>query len=91
MNRIPTHPGAILREDVLPDAGIGKADLARRLGLTRQALHNLLMEKARITPETALALERVFGSSAESWLALQSNHDLARLRQGADTADVAQA
>lgn len=89
--RVPTHPGAILREDVLPDHEIGKAQLAQKLGVSRQALHNILSERSRVSPEVAVGLEKVFGASAEFWLNLQINHDLARLRQREQEVHAAQA
>ena len=53
-HRQPTHPGAILREDVLPAMGISVSEFARRIGVSRQMLHRILAESHGITPETAL-------------------------------------
>src|SRR5579875_1892613 len=52
-NRAPTHPGAILREDVLPALGLSVTETARRLHVSRQTLHDLLAERKGFTPETA--------------------------------------
>lgn len=76
---VPCHPGEILREEVLGEANITKVDLARRLALSRQALHNILTEKARVTPEVAIRLARLLGTTPQLWLNLQTNHDVAVL------------
>lgn len=75
------HPGAILREDVLPYLGVSKVELARRLGVSRQSLYDILGEKRRVTPEMALRLERVVGSSAEMWVRMQNRYDLDEVRK----------
>lgn len=78
--RTPTHPGAILREDVLPALGVTKAELARTLGISRRALYDLLEERGAVTPHMALRLERVCGGTAETWVGLYDRHALHRLR-----------
>lgn len=75
------HPGDILREDVLPAVNAKKIEIAAALGMTRQALDNLLKGKAALSPLTALKLERLFGGSAEMWCNLQRDHDLANARR----------
>lgn len=72
----PVHPGEILREDVFPALGMTKPALAEALGISRQTLHELFTFKRGVTPETALRLEAVLGTSAETWLALQAERDL---------------
>lgn len=74
--RKPVHPGAILREDVLPALGIKVAPAARELGVSRQTLHAILAERAPITPEMALRLGKFCGNGPRIWLALQQKHDL---------------
>lgn len=74
-----THPGALLRETVLPalkEAGVAKVAVAESLGISRQALENLINEKAAVTPEMALRLSRYLGSSPIMWLNLQRDWDL---------------
>ena len=73
--RAPTHPGAILREDVLPAIGEAVADAARKLGVTRQHLYRVLAEKAPVSPEMAIRLEKFCGNGPELWLRLQQAYD----------------
>jgi addiction module HigA family antidote len=75
----PTHPGEILREDILPAAGHSKSEIARRLGISRQTLYDILDEKQPVTPAMALRLGRLFGNSPEFWLNLQRDFDLRTL------------
>jgi antitoxin HigA-1 len=72
----PTHPGALLREDVLPALSISITDVAAKLGVSRQALHNLLAEKAAVTPEMALRLGKLWGNGPALWLRMQQARDL---------------
>ena len=75
--RPPTHPGAIMREDVLPSlAGQSVASFARALGVSRQALHSLLAERSGVSAEMALRLGTLLGNGAQLWLDMQSKHDL---------------
>jgi antitoxin HigA-1 len=75
-NRPPTHPGAILREDVLPALGMTVSEAARHMHITRQMLHRVLAEKASISPEMAVRLGKFCGNGAGLWLRLQQAHDL---------------
>lgn len=70
-SRRPTHPGAILREDVLPSLGITQAEFANYLGVSRLTVSELLLEKRALTAEMAVRLSRVVGGSPESWLRMQ--------------------
>ena len=74
----PSHPGAILRQDVLPALGLNPSEAARRLGVSRQALHNILSEKSAVTPDMALRLGRLCGNGPTLWLRLQQARDLWR-------------
>src|SRR5271169_3929799 len=76
--RRPTHPGAILREDVLPALGLSVSEAARQLGVTRQTLHRIMAEKVSITPEMAARLGRFCGSGPGLWLRMQQAYDLWR-------------
>jgi addiction module HigA family antidote len=74
--RVPTHPGAILREDVLPAIGEPVTTAANKLGVTRQHLHRILAEKAPVTPDMALRLGKFCGNGPELWLRMQQAYDL---------------
>ena len=74
--RKPTHPGAILREDVLPDLGMSVTAFARNLGVSRQTLHSVLAERSGITPEMALRMGALLGNGAQFWVDMQTKHDL---------------
>jgi len=74
--RKPTHPGAILREDVLPDLGMSVSAFARNLGVSRQTLHAVLAERSGVSPEMALRLGALLGNGAQLWMDMQSKYDL---------------
>jgi addiction module HigA family antidote len=76
VERRPTHPGAVLREDVLPASGLSVSEMARRLHISRQTLHRILAEEQPVSAATALKLARLFGTSPESWLNMQRELDL---------------
>lgn len=74
--RRPTHPGAVLREDVLPALGMTQVELARRLGVSRLTVSELLHEKRSLSPEMAARLGRLLDTTPESWLNMQVALDL---------------
>jgi antitoxin HigA-1 len=76
MQRKPTHPGEMLREDFLPDYGLTVAKVAELLGVSRQSINELLRERRAVSPEMALRLARLFGNSPEFWLNAQRSVDL---------------
>ena len=75
----PAHPGEVLRE-YLPD-GVPIGEVAKRLGVTRQALSALLNGRSGVSASMALRLEGSLGTSAEMWLNMQTSHDLWRARK----------
>lgn len=75
----PTHPGELLREDVLPAIGKPKTEIARMLGVSRQTLYDILGERQPVTVPMALRLARLLGNGPEVWLRLQQNYDLATM------------
>ncbi|MEF8794517.1 HigA family addiction module antitoxin [Thiohalorhabdus sp.] len=75
-NRKPTHPGEILREDVLQAIGMSQREFAERLGVSRRTLSELLHERRALSPEMAARLGKLLGTSPESWLAMQDAVDL---------------
>ena len=84
----PPHPGRTVREDCINALGLTVTDAAERLGVIRQTLSNLLNEKAGISPEMALRLEKMGWSKADHWLRLQMNYDLAQVRERSDEIQV---
>jgi addiction module HigA family antidote len=76
MTRRPTHPGKLLRDDVLPALGISVTEFARLLHVSRQTLHGILACRKSITPEMAMRLGKFIGNGPELWLNMQQAHDL---------------
>lgn len=74
--RRPTHPGEILREEVLPETGLSQTELARRLGISRKIVGEIVNERRAVTPDMAHRLARVFNTSPELWLNLQQAVDV---------------
>ena len=72
----PPHPGGIVRRQCLEPLGLTVTAAADGLGVTRQALSDLVNERAGISVEMALRLSKAFGSSPETWLGLQTAYDL---------------
>ena len=77
----PPHPGLSVRHDCLEPLGLSVTEGAKVLGVTRQALNNLVNAKAGISPEMAIRLDKAFGGTAEGWLSLQTAFDLAQARK----------
>jgi len=77
----PPHPGRIVRQDCIEPLGLTITAAAKALGVTRQALNNLVNGKAGVSPEMAVRLSKAFGGSPEMWLRLQVNFDLAQVQQ----------
>jgi len=79
-NRIPTHPGVILKREFLAPLNISQVALAARLGVPVQRVNELVRGKRGVTPETAWLLSQAFNTTPEFWINLQTAHDLARSR-----------
>ena len=82
--RRPTHPGEILREDVLPALNMTQIEFARRLGVSRLSVSDLLHEKRAMTPEMAARVAKLLKTTAESWLRMQEAVDLWEVAQKPD-------
>jgi addiction module HigA family antidote len=80
----PPHPGRIVRQDCIEPLELTVTKTARILGVTRQALNNLVNAKAGISAEMAIRLEKVGWSTADQWLRLQVAYDLAQARRHQD-------
>jgi addiction module HigA family antidote len=77
----PVHPGRIVRHDCLEPLGLSISEGAKILGVTRQALNNVITGKSGISPEMAIRLTKAFGSTEETWLRMQLAYDLAAARK----------
>lgn len=75
-SRPPTHPGELLREDVLPALKLSVSEAARQLGVSRQTLHRIMAGSHSITPEMAVRLGKFCGNGPRLWLAMQQAYDL---------------
>ena len=75
-NRKPTHPGAVLREDVLTELGWTQGELATRLLVSRQTVSDLLHERKAMTAEMAIRVARAVGGSPQSWIRMREALDL---------------
>ena len=75
-DREPTHPGEMLRDEFLVPMNISQRDLANAIHVPYQHINELVNQKRRITPSTALRLAKFFGVSADFWLNLQVRRDL---------------
>ncbi|MEX5216036.1 MAG: HigA family addiction module antitoxin [Nitrospiraceae bacterium] len=84
----PPHPGLSVRYDCLEPLGLSVAEGARALGVTRQAMNNLVSGKAGISAEMAIRLAKAFGGGAETWLRMQAGYDLAQAEKRAGTIKV---
>lgn len=76
----PTHPGELLREDVLSALGLNVSEAARLMGVSRQTLHRLLAETIGVSPDMALRLGKLCGNGPGLWLRMQTEHDLWQAR-----------
>jgi antitoxin HigA-1 len=74
-NRCPTHPGALLREDVIPATGRTKAEIAQLLGISRQHLYDIFRERKPVSPAVAVRLGKLFGDGAGVWFRMQAAYD----------------
>jgi antitoxin HigA-1 len=74
-NRCPTHPGELLREEVIPATGKTKTEIAALLGISRQHLHDILEERKPVSPAVAVRLGKLFGDGTGVWVRMQGAHD----------------
>ncbi len=84
----PPHPGESVRHDCIEPLGLSITEAARALGVTRQALNNLVNGKSGISPDMAIRLDKAFGGGAEVWLGIQMDYDLARAMKHAGSIKV---
>ena len=80
-NREPTHPGEVLREDVLPALKTTQTQVAKRLGVSRLSMSELLLEKRALSADMAIRVGRLTNATPESWLRMQQALDLWELER----------
>jgi addiction module HigA family antidote len=80
----PPHPGRIVRQECIEPLGLTVTDGAKALGVSRNALSELLNERRGISAEMAIRLSKAFGSAPETWAALQLDYDMAQAMKHAD-------
>ena len=76
VSREPIHPGEFLREEYMADLDLSVADLARRRGVTRQTVNDIVREKRGLSPDMCLRLGRLFGTTPQFWMNMQAKVDI---------------
>ncbi len=84
----PSHPGLSVRYDCLKPLGLSVTEAARRLGVSRKQLSDIVNCRSGISPEMAIRLDKAFGGGAETWYRLQSAYELAQAMKKADRIEV---
>jgi len=87
-NRPPTHPGEMLREEFLVPLDMTQTELAERIGVSYPRVNEIVNGKRGITPDTALRLSRLFGTTPEFWLNGQRNWDLWHALRSPEAEDI---
>ena len=80
----PPHPGLSVRHDCLEPSGLSVTEAARRLGVSRKQLSDVVNGHSGISPEMAIRLDKVFGGDAYTWYRLQAAYDLAQAMKKAN-------
>ncbi len=86
--RPPIHPGVLLGEEVFPALGRSMVDLAASLGISRQHLHDIVAEKAPISPEVAVRLGKLLGNGPDVWVRMQAAFDTWHAARNVDVAAI---
>jgi antitoxin HigA-1 len=86
--RCPTHPGQLLREDVIPATGRTKTEIASLLGISRQHLYDILEERKPVSPAVAVRLGKLFGDGAGIWVRMQAAYDTWQAEQSIDVSAI---
>jgi len=87
-DRQPTHPGEVLREDVVPALALSKTEIAARLGVSRVAFYDLLNEKTGVSARMAVRLGKFLGNGPRIWLNMQTAYDLWHAERTVDTSQI---
>lgn len=86
--RCPTHPGALLRDDIITATGRTKAEIAGLLAVSRQHLYDILQERKPVSPAIAVRLGKLFGDGAGIWTRMQAAHDTWHAEQTEDVSNI---
>ena len=84
----PSHPGRLVRQECMEPLGLSVTEGARALGVSRNALSELVNERRGISPDMAIRLDKAFGGGADTWHMMQAAYDLAQAMKHADTIKV---
>lgn len=84
----PSHPGRVVRDSCLEPLGLTVTAASQVLGVSRQALSNLVNERSSLSAEMAVRLAKAFGSTAETWIRLQAAYDIAQTHKWEDEIEV---
>jgi addiction module HigA family antidote len=87
-NRCPTHPGALLRDEMIPATGRRKAEIARLIGISRQHLYDILNERKPVSPAVAVRLGKLFGDGAGVWTRMQAAYDTWHAEREEDVSEI---
>lgn len=86
--RCPTHPGALLREVIIPSLDLTKTAVAQHLGISRQTLYDLLGEQQPVTAQMAVRLAKLVGNAPTFWANMQAAHDLWHAERDVDVSRI---
>jgi antitoxin HigA-1 len=84
----PAHPGGFVKTEIIEPLGLTVTDAARALGVSRATLSTFLNERASLSPDMAIRIDKAFGVSMETLMKMQSSHDIARAHEREDEIDV---
>ncbi len=87
-NRCPTHPGELLREEIIPATGRTKKEIASLLGISRQHLYDILEGRKPVSPAVAVRLGKLFGDGAGIWTRMQAAHDTWHAERSVDVSNI---
>jgi addiction module HigA family antidote len=79
--KAPAHPGGFVKSEIIEAVGLTVTDAAKALGVTRPALSALLNERAHLSPEMAIRIEKAFGVSMDTLMRMQNSYDIAEARK----------
>ena len=87
-SRCPTHPGALLRDEIIPATGRTKVEIAGLLAISRQHLHDILQERKPVSATIAVRLGKLFGDGAGIWTRMQAAYDTWQAEQTEDVSNI---